>query len=269
MRPALVVVLLVGACGGVVTQTDGGADSDSASSDAIDDVSYGQCAASNGLKLCGLQCGQNACGLPCNPDRLAACYDLHSEFADTDCIRCRDGWLCLPPQVEVDGGLPGNPSPADAFYPSYFPGDPGYAVMFALNGFGSLCRYADRSTYDGTPVPDLPSTCPSTSGFQLCGGSCGDCPSGYDCVGRSPLHPYSICVTSYVGKNNPPGPTCTRNAPNGGTCNGNAQNPPSACLTFKVSDADQPVADQNGICTEQAICVAAAQAYPGGAFCTP
>lgn len=83
------------------------------------------------------------------------------------------------------------------------------------------------------------------------------CQSGFVCVGRSPLHPYSVCV-------NEKGATCQRDVL------------PSCmdlfadrrCLTFKVDEPSQPVADAHSLCVDRAICDAAAQAYPGGAFCT-
>lgn len=40
------------------------------------------------------------------------------------------------------------------------------------------------------------------------------------------------------------------------------------CLTFQVDGAVQPMADEFSLCVDGATCQAAAQSYPGGAFCT-
>ena len=71
-------------------------------------------------------------------------------------------------------------------------------VLYAKNGWARAVRYADYSLYTGDPLP-VATTCPSLPGAALCGGPCGNCPSGQVCTGRSPLHPYSLCVPDATG----------------------------------------------------------------------
>lgn len=278
MRALGVSLLAVIACGGQLANGDGGPDAagGDVASDAGSNISYDACSGSDGIKLCGSACGGiNDCPVPgvCALPKtiLAVCIDSQEGRTYGPCaggnstVFAKDGTLCVPGQIS-------NPdaAPSGQFAMDYLDSaDIGYAIMYAKNGYGSFCHYADRATYDGTPVPDAPASCPTSTGFQLCGGACGDCPSGEYCTGRSPLHPYSLCFTDYSKAFEPQTDACVRDAPNAGGCMGNAQNPPSACLTFKVSAADQPFADQNGICTEKSICLAAAAGYPGGAYCTP
>lgn len=275
MTRAWAVALACVACGGQLVSADGGQDasvSDGAA-EASEVVTYDACSGSDGIKLCGGECGQNQCSIevPCNPPNIiGACYESGSKLylpcaGGKGSFFAADGTLCVPLNLEA-----GDP-PASGEYAMIHlnAADPGYAVLYAKHGFGNYCRYADRAVYDGTAIPAAPTTCPSVDGFQLCGGACGDCPAGEYCTGRSPLHPVSICMTDYSEAFEPQTSACVRGAPLAGGCMGNAQTPPSACLTFKVSDADQPFSDQNGICTERSMCLAAASGYPGGAYCTP
>jgi hypothetical protein len=136
--------------------------------------------------------------------------------------------------------------------------DERWALMYSLNGRNDLARYADRSTYTGTPLPGVSATCPSIPNLQLCGGACGACSAGYMCMGRSPLHPYSLCVNKWSS-----GGQCDRSNPV--ACSSPAG---YRCMTYKVDAVAQPVADAYSFCVDKAICDAAAQSYPGGVFCT-
>jgi hypothetical protein len=244
-------------CGGEVnTQTgmDGGGDAatDSASSgDAF--AGYTRCSAPNGDMLCGGACG-DGCPGKCQPPRepdggftatggLAACGNASAGFL---CYKCSDGDLCID-FFDV------SPPPApDAFASTYEETHESIGVMFALNGFGDHVRYADRSAYTETPIPPPPTSCPNVSGLQLCGGACGSCPDKSVCMGRSPLHPYSICVPELQQGTQFDVEQCKRGQP--------------TCFVFEVDSASQPVADQNGVVVTPAQCAVAAQ-YPGGAFC--
>lgn len=167
---------------------------------------------------------------------------------DGDCNQCKDGYLCtfLDERVASVGWWSGLKCAG-----------PEYGVLLSLNGKTDWIRYADRSTYLGAPLPE-PTTCPSIPGMNLCGGSCGSCPADYVCVGRSPLHPYSLCVNA-AGK-----PNVLSNCERKFGCDAGRK-----CLTFKVDGAAQPIADAHGVCVDAAICDAAATSYPGGAFCGP
>lgn len=136
---------------------------------------------------------------------------------------------------------------------------PELGVLLSMNGHSDWVRYADRSTYTGEGLPE-PSTCPQIAGLPLCGGPCGKCADGYVCMGRSPFHPYSLCVPSWGQPNQQD--VCTR----GKVCSASK---PRKCLTFKVDGAAQAIADANSLCIDAAACDAAAQSYPGGAFCGP
>lgn len=272
MKYLAVALAFVAGCGGDIAANDAGPDA-GASDGPVEGstATYTACTGSDGTKLYGGSCGQNGCSeTEVPPDQLGLCYEPGAKTYGT----CDPRFLGPPDQMAVcvpmavddsDGGPPSGSYAMTALYAA----DVGYAIMYAKNGFGSWCHYADRATYDGTSVPAAPASCPTVSGFQLCGGACGDCPQGEYCTGRSPLHPYSVCLTDYSKALEPQTDSCVRGAPLAGGCMGNAQDPASACLTFKVSSADQPFADQNGICTEKSICLAAMAAYPGGAYCTP
>lgn len=96
--------------------------------------------------------------------------------------RCTDGWLLLGNRrwFEVDMCVP---------------------EVFGrwLHERGFAVSYSDRSPYDGEPVPD-PEGCPEVGeALTLCGGDCGPCPNGFDCIGRSPLHPFGLCAIDYHG----------------------------------------------------------------------
>ena len=262
------------ACGGL-TQGDDNNTVDGAADVPTHDAGFTACSGPGGQALCGGNCGATcspqACasniGLPppdATPADAALGLCLGAGTYGVGCNQCEDGLLCVPETLEQAVS-----DPAKEFH-NLAQADVGYAIMYAMNGDGNAVRYSDRSQYSGSPIPSAPTSCPSTSGFQLCGGGCGACATGFSCTGRSPLHPYSLCVDNFLGQANKPQPqdACVRGAANGGGCNGNPQIPPLACLTFKVSGADQPVADANGICVEASLCAAAAQSYPGGVYCT-
>lgn len=149
---------------------------------------------------------------------------------------------------------PGVPSiPADCVSPDL-------AKLYEINGAAADVRYADRGAYTGMALPPPPSTCPAgTPNLHYCGGACGDCPKDFVCMGRSPLHPVSICVNKRTATS--PYNDCVRGTGMLVACNGSTR-----CLTFKVDDASQPVADANSFCVDTFICEDAAKTY--GAFCT-
>lgn len=271
---ALLATTLVAACGGMTSDDT----SKDASSDGLDAAflsdGVSACAAPGGLMLCGGTCG-NPCpvdstGAGCvseregQPQELGVC-DV-GIFEISTCDECSDSHVCVFGSVRDANDFGPDSSIPNLEMASMACADVAYAEMYALNGRPDLARYADRSTYTNEPLP-TPASCPNVGTLRLCGGACGDCPSGYICIGRSPLHPYSVCVNDFTTKVPPPNtPTsCIRNL--AGWCSSNG--PGLQCLTFKVDAASQTIADENSICVDKAICQAAAVAYPGGAFCTP
>ncbi len=117
-------------------------------------------------------------------------------------------------------------------------------------------RYADFGFFTGAPLP-RPTTCPATTGFQLCGSSCGACPTGQRCNGRSPLHPYGFCVDNSIAG------FCSLPIPTGHCTQG------QGCFKFKVEADAQAIADLYGVCLPLAQCQALATGLPGGGTCTP
>lgn len=98
--------------------------------------------------------------------------------------------------------------------------------------------------------------------MRLCGGPCGKtCAPDEVCTGRSPLHPYSLCLPDL------------RIAGFGYTCRADGKTPrcpqDDYCFVFKVQPEAQAYANANGLCMGKAACQAAASALPGGALCVP
>lgn len=260
-RWVLVLAFAASACGGSVVGQgdggDGGVDVGANDGSIVRDGAVILPCNTDGLKLCGGQCGQSCPVDKCissnnNPNykgELGVCTDSSPSRFGGFCSQCEDGDVCA-----LTSELALRPTPIDTFG-NLRCADERWALMYSLNGRNDLARYADRSTYTGALLPS-PSTCPSVSGFQLCGGACGSCANGYVCMGRSPLHPYSLCVNKGLAP-------CER----GDTiaCTSKAG---YRCLTFKVDPPSQPVADATGFCADRTLCEAAAQSYPGGVFCT-
>jgi hypothetical protein len=125
-----------------------------------------------------------------------------------------------------------------------------YGGIYCDNDAGNELRYADYSSYTcGTPPPETTS-CPTLSGVELCGAACGGClDSSNVCTGRSPLHPYGVCI--------PKSPrACSTGCLAG-----------EKCFRFTVSPADQTVADAHGLCLPGTLCDALAAGLPGGGAC--
>lgn len=257
-------------CGGALASPDGGADA-GADARPAGDAGYTACTSPGGYTLCNGSCS----GTPCPPDKfgtpgcrsdepgrprpadLGICSTTGGDDVPpvADCELCPDGHVCA-----LSSQRWWSARPADMFRLMDC-GPQDWAIMYTLAGRPDMARYADRSAYTSQPLPS-PATCPSVPGLTLCGGPCGGCPSGYVCVGRSPLHPYSLCVND--GGQTGVAWSCDRNV--GNDCKESLYD--RRCLTFKVDDASQPVADGNSLCVDRAICEAAAKGYPGGAFCT-
>ena len=257
---AHIFALSLTACGGAVLGAadggDGGLDGSALDAGAVTACS------GPGMKLCGGQCGQSCPVDKClstfvDPKataKLGICpVTGGAHFESTGCQQCGDGYLCAM-LTEVWS----TPDPIFDFDLMEC-ADPGWALMYHLNGRDNLARYSDRSAYTGEPLPQSPVSCPSFPGLRLCGGACGECPTGEKCVGRSPMHPYSLCVRSWK-----PHEGGCRRTPT--SCDGTPYD--VRCLTFNVDGPSQPVADAYSLCVDRATCEAAALYYPGGAFCT-
>lgn len=129
-----------------------------------------------------------------------------------------------------------------------------FGVFLAQQGQAGRVAYADRGVFTSEPIP-APTSCPSLAVGQVCGGYCGGCPIGLLCTGRSPLHPYGICVPD----NDPR--TCRYPAEKGHTCKS-----AEACFIFTVEAERQPLANRMGFCMPKELCEAY-RTLPGGAEC--
>ncbi len=224
---------------------DGGA-----GADASPDAGWTQCSAPDGLRLCK---GAYDCQ-PSSP-KDCACYGYDDAgpgmcavwFDQGDnsryfalCSICPDGDIC----AAWYGG-----------HDSFFCAPYEAGILYAQNGAPDRVRYADRGLWTGDPLP-LPATCPDL-GFPICGGHCGACPSGV-CTGRSPLHPYGLCVPAQLpgGKSNGCGAGSDVSCPSG-----------YGCFTYTVQPAGQAVADY-GFCLPTDYCKNAAANLPGGGKCS-
>jgi hypothetical protein len=200
-----------------------------------------RCVSAEGAHICG---GPNSCPLDCN------CFDgsgngvgiCVNELQDTSCFLALDGAVCI------------DNNDACAFSTDDICWDSGaidVAKLLGLNGASDRVRYADWSEWTDTPLPE-PSNCPVLALTQLCGPSCSGCPTGTFCHGRSPLHPFGICLPVDVGQCGPDQACPT----------------PGACFTYKVQDDVQGLANVSGMCfSASAICDDLAQNLPGGGSC--
>lgn len=233
-------------CGGGVSRGGPGA-TDAATPDA--DGVWTQCSTPDGLMICG---GPSACSAN-NCSCLRACDDAGElaicatpafpTGAAALCFHCKDGNVCVMEQLCA---------PTDLVCVPYTLG-----VLFAKNGGAARVRYADFSDWTGDPLPE-PDNCPTLNGVNVCGGHCGACGSGEVCTGRSPLHPFGICVAAESGG-------CRIDQVGS---NGYCGDSTKSCFTFKVQPAAQAVANINGLCLSLAQCEAFASQLPGGGTCT-
>lgn len=251
-RPILPVLLggLLWACGGTIVPV-GPQDAQSDSpSDAGKEASFDSpsaCVSPSGYRVCN---GPNACP----DDQACDCNQKHftSEPALSYCIStwsqvfacdegCADGQVCAVTTLFPDSGR------------VYFCVPEELGHLFETNGGIDRLRYADWSDWTSAPLP-TPPACPTVPGVSLCGGACPTCGLGKFCTGRSPLHPYSICIPE---KN----AYCTKASP--GCPVG------QSCFLFSVQADAQSLADAAGYCMPTAECKAAQGGYPGGATCLP
>jgi hypothetical protein len=212
------------------------------------DAVWTQCSTPGDLRVCGGPAGCDATGKTC--DCLRLCGDAGDLAVCSTpafptgpsaiCFLCRDGNVCIMEQ------------PCSMTDLVCVPFEMG--VLFANNGAADRVRYADFSRWTGDQLPE-PNTCPSLSGATVCGGHCGGCANGEICTGRSPLHPYGICVAQAK--------SCRGGQ--AGACGSQSE----GCFTFKVQPDVQALATINGICLPLGQCQAIAGELPGGGTCDP
>jgi hypothetical protein len=247
-------------CGGLAANDDGGvgdggphADG-STTGDGGGDAGWTPCSSPDGYMVCGgaNNCNANtACAQYCasTGTELEPCGNYTvgtSSSYECDNAPCPDGALCLL----IDGTAPTDVPLAGQCVADEI------GQLFHLNGADSRLLYMDYSFYDGSPLPS-PTACPNVTGLTLCGGACGNtCPSDaiHTCVGRSPKHPYSLCLATNGG-----GFGCTTSDQSACKTYGTNNGLSVGCLFFTDASASQPNGDAHGICIDQPTCNAAAQ----------
>lgn len=222
------LILVACHCGGLRSESDAGIDAESS-----------QCT-SNGQRICygPGRCGGERCNCAASdypPDNLTICA-ANPGSSVNQCPFCVDGKVCI--QVYKSLTVPEWCTEFDL------------GLLMLKNGGGGRVRYADLGAFDGTPLP-LPTTCKTLPVARLCGPACPLCDIDEICHGRSPLHPYGICVhnkTNFCSKSAP-----TKNCQAG-----------EKCFVFTVDISSQSVADEAGNCLPGPVCDDLAINYPGG-----
>ena len=193
--------MVVMACGGTTpletVTTNGGVAVDAgkpADAGLSADARLEDCVA-DGFRMCGTKVGCFKHGPDCDckgvgadtPDpEVGWCFPFfpNDMLPPQVCGYCPDGALC----VMAYGITFSN-------FDFCFPESVGR--MMWLHGQGArVTTYADGTPYTGAPIPK-PTTCPPPDGeLRFCGGNCGGCSGlGEYCSGRSPTHPWGICVS--------------------------------------------------------------------------
>ncbi len=228
---------ILGACADeVIDGTGGGATTTSVTTGV---GGWTDCSSPNGYEVCGDQtncdnpdclCGTAGFGVP------GIC--INESYDAWGGVGVLVGWCKDGGVIRLIGGFPNSCVPEDI------------GLLYCAQGFQDAIRFADFGTYDCEPLP-LPDDCPSPAGIQLCGPSCGACPAGQLCQGRSRLHPYGMCMV-------PPSNLCST----GATCEAG-----ESCFVYAVDPPGQPFANEYGLCLPDAQCQAAASNLPGGGTC--
>lgn len=245
----LVGVVISSACGADV-ETSGGSGGAASSSSGPSSSSgvWTECSSPSGLKLCTYSDG-GPCPFDANDPECGDCLDDPSFCMNSAAASqlyfapCRDGDVQVVIQKQSDGYF-FMCAPVEA------------AELLANAGYADRVRYSDWGLWSGDPIPE-PATCPTFDGYAICGGDCGGCSEGRICTGRSPLHPYGICVIQPL----------TGNAT---YCGGvDHCDPDQMCFRYNVEVDAQAIADEHGWCFPKAECEAMAASLPGGGTCAP
>jgi hypothetical protein len=263
MNPRGLTVLLLGlsSCAPTVGATSdatsggGGASTGSGSATGGGGAAghWTQCSSPEGFAVCN---GPHDC--PDTP-QSGPTTGCHCATAGKELALCLNEALDQPPfgfgatYVCPDGAIRVNVDP-DA-PTAYFCLSFDIGILFAKNGAADRVRYADWGLWTGAAIPE-PTTCPTINNVNICGGHCGGCVAGDFCTGRSPLHPYGVCLPQHGL------PSCKRQ---GLACTKAG----TGCFLYGVESGAQAVADDNGYCLPIDQCQAMAASLPGGGTCMP
>lgn len=259
------------ACGGSVTVDIGDA-AGGGGSDASDGSSgsSGSTGGSGGMGAAGADAGGDSASTPCSAPDWEGCGSPDCPDSRPGCIQCNGTsdagliFICAESLIIGLGGKPLDGHVLLTMQPSFttlplldeeVPFSAG--VIVANHGQADRLAYADRGVWTGQPIPK-PTDCPKIQDVSTCGGYCGGCPFGQVCTGRSPLHPYGLCIPTDAG-------VCSLVSDiNGSTCKKG-----EGCFTYTVEPEHQHVADGTGFCMPLAQCQATAANLPGGGHCQP
>jgi len=253
----------------------GGAEPSSSATGAGGFAPHEPCASSEGVRLCGgaadcewlvpPECLGFGCtvaldGTSFDPGGAGVCWADLPDAAGRQCSACDDGDVCI--QRTTDQLVCAPPGVCDALWDL---------------GATAVCRYADKSAYDHQPLPAPSSPCPGgpqkawPEGLPfMCGGDCGPCDDYFQrCTGRSPIHPFGICVNVEDAFSDPETVrTCSLSLD--GTVLENCDTfgyEDTLCAVFDVPPNDVSAARKYGVCLRGEACSQAAQSLPGGIHC--
>lgn len=255
------LVLVLGACGGEVSRTasggsgglgggaggGGAAGSDGgAGAGGIAGSGWTECSTPD-YAFCGVpECpeGRPGCSL-CVPAGAPGLYGTCAESLSPDEVyyKAADGKILVSRDAPMAAPFIVNEAPFSA------------GVFLAAHGQAARVAYADRGVWTGDALP-TPETCDPIPGVEICGGFCGGCPIGQTCTGRSPRHPYGLCVPINAS-------LCSLDP----KVKGEACQSSELCFVFEVEPDHQPMADATGFCLAKTVCQAAALNLPGGGLC--
>lgn len=256
----IVSILAIAGCGGAIDPHDAAvrdSSSDATDSGATEAGAWTSCSGPEGYRICR---GSNRCpDLPCCLDpeppsetnyAATVCYD-DSLFDYIVAHSNKDLWGCVSCE-----GVCANLRYAGPAVPGSLDCVPyEIGVLYADGGAADRLRYADLGLWRNEPIPANAGACPSVSGFKLCGPGCGTCSGPSErCMGRAPLHPTGVCVSTAAR-------ACNANLASTGCYS------TESCFTFTVELEAQAVADQYGRCVDAATCSGLAASIPGGGRC--
>ena len=265
------LVIATSACGGRSIESDGGDAGAHPSTDAstafVDAAGVAACVSSEGVRICGGNAGcpwldTTECPGGCTPpldhdgtpqSAVGVCWTDAADKGAVSCAVCNDGEGCLQRTSDQLVCVP-----------------IGVCASLWSDGATTLCRYADKSSYDDRLLPPEPSSCPSNDSHAqiFCGGACGGCPLGDAdrCIGRSPDHPVGICVDLF-GAGDPENPSDIPTCSVSQNIGCPAEDATAVCGVFAVARTDQIAAETDGVCIEAQECQAMEAALPGGFTC--
>jgi hypothetical protein len=217
---------------------DAGLSPDAKIEDCLSDEGVHVCGTSAGCYQAGPDCDCALSGTPFGPEtdagvpEVGVCLNTLDGLSLRPCGSCYDGEVCVK-----------------LYYDDPVCTSESLGRLLWVHGAVDRVLYADLTPYTGEPLPE-PTECPSDNGeLELCGGNCGGCGADQYCSGRSPTHPYGICVDSGIV-----------HCDNSSFCEDG-----QACLLLATSSASGALFPST--CVNADSCASLASSVPGGAVC--